>query len=266
MELKSENSNRRLVTVEEVSEKIAMGPFGSSIRVKTFVPDGVPIISGQHLHGIRIDDSPGFNFISHEHAQRLLNANVKRGDVIFTHAGNIGQVAYIPEKSRFDRYVISQRQFYMRYDCSKIIPEYVTLYFTSPEGQHQLLSNASQVGVLILLYWGLIVKYREKRKANSPEEKLRQLAPDIIEICALLDLEALSKEELEHLARKTNQISAQLWSLGAKDPRDFSRPNMSFPDDLKSVRSMYDDLAAYSVSGDIKSAGNLGRLVRAKPV
>ncbi len=133
--------------IEDISEKVAIGPFGSSIKVSTFVPDGIPIISGQHLHDIKVNDSPGFNFISHKHAQKLKNANVERGDVIFTHAGNIGQVAYIPENSKFDRYVISQRQFYMRCDRSKAIPEFIALYFTSREGQHQLLANASQVGV-----------------------------------------------------------------------------------------------------------------------
>ena len=137
----------RTATIEEIAEKVAMGPFGSSIKVETFVPDGVPIISGQHLHGSRVDDSPGFNFISNDHAKRLSNANVIRGDIVFTHAGNIGQVAYIPESSRFERYVISQRQFYMRCNRSKVIPEFVTLYFKSPEGQHQLLANTSQVGV-----------------------------------------------------------------------------------------------------------------------
>ena len=137
----------RTATIEEIAEKVAMGPFGSSIKVETFVPEGVPIISGQHLHGSRVDDSSGFNFISNDHAKRLSNANVIKGDIVFTHAGNIGQVAYIPESSRFERYVISQRQFYMRCNRSKVIPEFVTLYFKSPEGQHQLLANTSQVGV-----------------------------------------------------------------------------------------------------------------------
>ena len=139
--------NWREVTIEEIAEKVAMGPFGSSIKVETFVSEGVPVISGQHLHGFRVDDAPGFNFISPEHAQRLANANVHRGDVVFTHAGNIGQAAYIPESSKFECYVISQRQFYLRCDRSKALPEFVTLYFRSPEGQHKLLANASQVGV-----------------------------------------------------------------------------------------------------------------------
>ena len=137
----------RTATVEDVAEKVAMGPFGSSIKVETFVSEGVPIISGQHLRGTRVDDGPGFNFITDEHAQRLSNANVQRGGIVLTHRGTIGQVAYIPEDSRFDRYVVSQSQFYVRCDRSKAIPEFIALYFRSPEGQHQLLANASQVGV-----------------------------------------------------------------------------------------------------------------------
>ena len=140
-------SDWQTLTVGEIAEKVAMGPFGSSIKVETFVLEGIPIISGQHLHGFRVDDSPGFNFISHEHAQRLANANIIRGDVVFTHRGNIGQVAYVPENSQFDRYVISQSQFYLRCDRSKAIPEFITMYFRSPEGRHRLLANRSQVGV-----------------------------------------------------------------------------------------------------------------------
>lgn len=134
-------------TIDEIAEKVAMGPFGSSIKVDTFVPEGVPIISGQHLHGIRVDDTPGFNFITEKHAERLANANVKRGDIVFTHAGNIGQAAFIPTNSKYERYVISQRQFYIRCDRTKAIPDFVVSYFRSPEGRHQLLANTSQVGV-----------------------------------------------------------------------------------------------------------------------
>ena len=134
-------------TIEEIAEKVAMGPFGSSIKVETFVSEGVPIISGQHLHGIKVDDTQGFNFIGYEHAQRLANANVTRGDIVLTHRGTIGQVAYIPDNSQFDHYVVSQSQFYIRCDRTKVIPEFVASYLRSPEGQHRLLANTSQVGV-----------------------------------------------------------------------------------------------------------------------
>lgn len=136
----------KTVTIQEIAKKVAMGPFGSSIKVETFVPDGIPVISGQHLHGHRLADLD-YNFISLAHADKLANANVRRGDVIFTHAGNIGQAAYIPETSKYDRYVISQRQFYLRPDTHKAIPEFIAYFFKAPEGQHKLLANTSSSGV-----------------------------------------------------------------------------------------------------------------------
>jgi type I restriction enzyme S subunit len=132
--------------IEDVSEKVAMGPFGSSIKVETFVPHGIPVISGQHLHGSRLMDTD-YNFVSLKHAEKLKNANVYRGDVVFTHAGNIGQVAFIPASSRYERYVISQRQFYLRPNLRKVLPEFIAYYFTSAEGQHKLLANTSSSGV-----------------------------------------------------------------------------------------------------------------------
>ena len=134
------------ILLGDVAEKIAMGPFGSNIKVSTFVESGIPIISGQHLKGITVDDGEGYNFISTEHADKLRNSNTFRGDVVFTHAGNIGQVAYIPQNSKYDRYVLSQRQFYLR-PSKELSAEYLTYYFKSPKGQSQLLEFANQTGV-----------------------------------------------------------------------------------------------------------------------
>lgn len=134
------------VSVEDLTEKVAMGPFGSNIKVSTFVPSGVPIISGEHLHSTKMQDGR-FNFITEEHAERLRNSIVTHGDVVFTHAGNIGQAAVIPQNSRYKKYVLSQRQFYARCKKDRILPEYMAYFFHSPEGRHKLLSNASQVGV-----------------------------------------------------------------------------------------------------------------------
>lgn len=123
-----------------------MGPFGSSIKVSTFVDHGVPVISGQHVKGVRLADGD-YNFVTEEHADQLRNSNVRRGDVVLTHAGSIGQVAYIPQDSRYERYVLSQRQFYVRCGQSRMDPRFLTYYLKGPVGRHQLLANASQTGV-----------------------------------------------------------------------------------------------------------------------
>lgn len=130
----------------DVAEKVAMGPFGSNIKVSTFVPEGVPIISGNHLRGYFLEE-PEFNYITEDHAERLKNSIVFPHDLIFTHAGNIGQVAMIPDGCKYDRYVLSQRQFYLRCDETKVVPEFLLLFFHSASGQHELLSYANQTGV-----------------------------------------------------------------------------------------------------------------------
>jgi type I restriction enzyme S subunit len=38
-----------VTTVEEIAQHVAMGPFGSSIKVSTFVNKGIPVISGQQM-------------------------------------------------------------------------------------------------------------------------------------------------------------------------------------------------------------------------
>ena len=189
----------RMATIEEIAEKVAMGPFGSSIKVETFVPEGVPIISGQHLHSSRVDDGPDFNFISHEHAQRLANANVMRGDIILTHRGTIGQVAYIPEHSQFDRYVVSQSQFYMRCNKSKAVPEFVTMYFRSPEGQHQLLANTSQVGVPSIAQ--PVTYLRTIEISLPPLSEQRAIAHILGTLDDKIELNRRMNETLEEMAR-----------------------------------------------------------------
>lgn len=140
------NSEWPTVTILDIAEKVAMGPFGSNIKVSTFVSEGVPIISGNHLRGYFLEE-PEFNYITEEHAERLKNSIVYPHDIIFTHAGNIGQVAMIPDGCKYARYVLSQRQFYLRCDETKVVPEFVLMFFHSASGQHELLSYANQTGV-----------------------------------------------------------------------------------------------------------------------
>lgn len=147
--LYSELSTRKkwkYAAIGDLAEKIAMGPFGSNIKVSTFVSEGIPIISGNHLRGMFLEEL-SYNYITEIHAEKLKNSNVYPKDIIFTHAGNIGQVAMIPTGCDYERYIISQRQFYLRCDAEKVLPEYVLLFFHSVEGNHELMSYANQVGV-----------------------------------------------------------------------------------------------------------------------
>ena len=131
--------------VADLIDEIAMGPFGSNIKVSCFVDSGVPVLNGSNLEGFSLSEK-AFRFVTKEKADSLNKANAHRGDIVITHRGTLGQIVFIPQDSRYDRYVISQSQFRVR--CNdKVLPEYLVYYFHTPIGQHKLLSNASQVGV-----------------------------------------------------------------------------------------------------------------------
>jgi type I restriction enzyme S subunit len=127
-------------------DEISMGPFGSDIKVENFVDDGVPVLNGANLLGYKLNDN-SFNYVTPEKAKTFRKAIAKRGDVIITHRGTLGQICYVPENSKFEQYVISQSQFRVKFNEAKIDPRYIVYLFHTPYGQKKLLSFKSHVGV-----------------------------------------------------------------------------------------------------------------------
>ena len=127
-------------------DEIAMGPFGSNIKVDCFVPSGVPVLNGSNLIGFTLTED-AFSYVTPEKAASLKRAVASRGDIVITHRGTLGQIVYIPSDSKYEKYVISQSQFRVKCKESEMLPEFMVYFFHSRKGQHQLLSNSSQVGV-----------------------------------------------------------------------------------------------------------------------
>lgn len=132
--------------MEDIIEEIAMGPFGSNIKVDCFVDSGVPVLNGSNLQGFKLNEE-SFNYVTEEKANSLNKANAHRGDIVITHRGTLGQIVYIPSDSQYERYVISQSQFRVRLNTQIALPQFVVYFFHTRIGQHRLLANASQVGV-----------------------------------------------------------------------------------------------------------------------
>lgn len=138
--------NRNLVPMTQLIERISMGPFGSDIKTECFVNAGVPVLNGGNLTTIRMNDD-SFNFVTKEKANSLSKSIARRGDIVVTHRGTLGQLSYIPEDSQYEEYLISQSQFCVTLNTDLVDPIYFAYYFHSPEGQKRLLSFANYVGV-----------------------------------------------------------------------------------------------------------------------
>lgn len=112
---------------------IVSGPFGSSIGSRFFADSGIPVIRGSNLtkDATRFVDD-GFVFLSEEKAAEFPNCQAIPGDLVLTAAGTLGQVGLIPETSRYDYYIISNKQLRARLDTAVVMPLYVFYWLSSP--------------------------------------------------------------------------------------------------------------------------------------
>ena len=141
------SSEWRLATVKEIAAPyataLATGPFGSAISSKYFVESGVPVIRGSNLSAevsTRLVDE-GLVFVSAEKAAEFQRSEVRRGDLIFTCWGTINQVGLIDARSKFDRYIISNKQMKLSVDPTKADQRFIYYLFSGPDKQAEILDN-----------------------------------------------------------------------------------------------------------------------------
>ncbi|WP_400244930.1 restriction endonuclease subunit S [Methanobrevibacter smithii] len=129
------SSEFNVYTIEDIASdekrSIISGPFGSNISSKYFTEHGVPVIRGNNLteDNTKFIDG-GFVFVSEEKAKEL-NTYADVDDLVFTAAGTIGQVGIIPKNSKFDRYIISNKQLRVTLDLNKVNQHYAYYWFSS---------------------------------------------------------------------------------------------------------------------------------------
>ena len=170
-------SEWKTVELSDVIIDIAAGPFGSNLKVSCFVPYGFPIIDGANLKGFKVIDNVT-KFVTEEKARSLARSIAKRGDVVVTISGTLGQIAYIPQDSEFPEYLCSQRQFRVTFDESRVYVPYLVFYFHTYEGQNKILSFANQTGVPAL---SQPLKNFKKIIVNLPDLQTQKKIAKVIE-------------------------------------------------------------------------------------
>jgi len=129
----------------DICDDVAMGPFGSNLKIDNFISDGVPVIRGMNLHEGGFNKK-NFAFVSEEKANSLKRCLAYPDDLVFTHRGTLGQVGIIP-KIGYEKYLVSQSQMRLSVNKDYLYPKYLYYFFKSSIGQKELLKNTSQVGV-----------------------------------------------------------------------------------------------------------------------
>lgn len=187
-----------MTLMNELIELISMGPFGSDIKVDNFINEGVPVLNGSNVSSIKLIET-SFKYVSPEKAKALKKANAKRGDIVITHRGTVGQISYIPENSKYDNYVISQSQFRVSLKRDLVDPVYFTYYFHTDEGQKRLLSFKSHVGVPALAQATTNFRLLEFPLISLNEQQ--KIAKVLSDLDAKIELNNRINAELEAMAK-----------------------------------------------------------------
>jgi restriction endonuclease S subunit len=195
----------------EVCTKFGAGPFGSNMKVSTFVDTGIPVVSGNHMTELELVEK-SFNYITEDHANRMQSSIVQRNDVVITKAGTIGQVSLIPENSRFSKYILSSRQLFVRPNPEQVLPKYLAIYLKYGRGQDQILSNVNRTGVPSLSQAVSFIKNVRIELPPLPEQKR------IVDLISSVDsyIEAL-QQQLECAKRSRNAVLHELLTAGGDD-------------------------------------------------
>ena len=106
-------------------------------------------------------------------------------------------MSHIEQNSKFEKYIASQRQFFLRPNLEILDPRFLTYFFHTSKGKHLLLSNSSQVGVPSIA---------------SPTSFLRSLkisVPDLPIQKAIVNILGTLDEKIE-LNKKTNETFEEI--------------------------------------------------------
>lgn len=123
-----------------------IGPFGKALTPEAYRPSGVPLLRGVNVNHGRFHDDD-FVFISDEDADRLSKFESFPGDVLLVHKGTLGEIGLMPQKRKYQRYIMGNSMMRVHCNPAKLLPEFLRYWLISPAGQHYLLSRVSQVGV-----------------------------------------------------------------------------------------------------------------------
>lgn len=193
----------REFTVEEIAAPVpnalATGPFGSAISAKFFQSSGVPVLRGGNLtasvdNRLREDD---LVFVSREKAAEFVRSVARRGDLVFTCWGTIGQVGLIDSRSRYDEYIVSNKQ--MKLTPNRELADSLFLYymFLSSSVAEQITSQA--IGSSVPGF--NLGQLRSIRLRLPPVALQRKIAGILGTLDDKIELNRQTNETLEAMAR-----------------------------------------------------------------
>ena len=141
------NFKRLKFMLENSSDSMKVGPFGSALSGSYFTDEGKWVYNQR----VVLDNnfSENTTFVSEEKFQEMRSFAVCPGDILITTRGTIGKVAIVPEGA--NEGILHPCIIKFRVDKEMIIPELLQLIFNESDfvkDQFTLMSNATTIEVI----------------------------------------------------------------------------------------------------------------------
>jgi type I restriction enzyme, S subunit len=132
-----------IVSLDEISDGIVDGPFGSNLKTSDYVETGVPVLQGKNITG-NVFQWFDVRFISDKKANELKRSEVRIGDHLLIKIGSIGYSAIVEHLNGNEFAIIPANMVRIRPNTSMIDSSFLHAFLTTPQTTETLKSRASQ--------------------------------------------------------------------------------------------------------------------------
>jgi type I restriction enzyme, S subunit len=105
-----------------------------------FIASGYPVLSAKNVKTDKLIEMDSIRYISGELYSKWMKDELFRNDIILTSEAPLGEVYLIPDDSK---YALGQRLFGIRVKKDRVLPQYLSAWLASPQGQAALHSRAT---------------------------------------------------------------------------------------------------------------------------
>ena len=130
-------------------------------------------------------------------ARKFSRSIARRGDIVLTCWGTVGQVGFISNTTRYERYVVSNKQMKMTPDSSRVEPLFLYYLLSSPRMVHEVTSQA--IGTSVPGF--NLGQLKELAVHIPPLARQRNISRALRSFDALIENNRRRIESLEEMAR-----------------------------------------------------------------
>jgi type I restriction enzyme, S subunit len=208
-----------------------IGPFGSAIMAREYRDSGVPVIRGVNVnHGRFYDDD--FVFVSEEKANQLSKYESFPGDVLLVHRGTLGKIGLMPSNRKYQRYILGNSMLRVHCDETKLLPEFLFYWLSSPYGQDYIFSRISQVGVPALPT--PLATLRQAILAVPPIQEQHAIVRVLGNLDDKIELNGRINRTLDSIAK----VVFKSWFVEFEFPNDVGEPYKSSGGEMSSEEGL----------------------------